>query len=235
MYTVDNLFEKINPIREKYNLPDHPFMKKFSGGEYGKNHIRWWAMKMLPGSNRFNTSFLKAMSMIHDYKDRVTLLENAYTEHGELNADEAHVNLYMRFMHAIECPEVSVDLDDGSDKIEALSFKQFKVELDEPVVAVLARFLGIECALPDLVPHYLTGLKKVFPDLSKNDLWYFHVHSELDPTHQAELLEVIGHYIHSEADVKILQDNFHMIYKQMTAMFDYEFENIDKESLQLVA
>jgi pyrroloquinoline quinone (PQQ) biosynthesis protein C len=38
----------------EWPLENHPFLQRFSEGGFDQDAIRWWAIKMLPGSNRFN-------------------------------------------------------------------------------------------------------------------------------------------------------------------------------------
>lgn len=227
MYTPEALLTHLNPISANYNLVAHPFMVRFAAGGFNAEQIRWWAKKMLPGSNRFNQSFLLATSMAADVEDRVILLDNVYSEHGSLEAGKAHVQLYMRFMAAIGCKNISVYEDDGSDRIPALAFKRFQVDINESFAGILARFLAIETVLPDLFPQYIKGLRQVFP-VNDDDIEYFHIHSELDPTHQADLLQVIARNTKSETDVEIVKTNFELIFKQLVAMFDYMLVELDE-------
>jgi pyrroloquinoline quinone (PQQ) biosynthesis protein C len=58
-YSSEELHKQLEPICSKYPLTTHPFVQKFAAGGYSADQIRAWATKMLPGSNRFNTSFLE--------------------------------------------------------------------------------------------------------------------------------------------------------------------------------
>jgi pyrroloquinoline quinone (PQQ) biosynthesis protein C len=232
MITPEILLTHLNPITKSYTLCAHPFMVRFAKGGFTADQIQWWAKKMLPGSNRFNTSFILAVSMATDVQDRVVLLDNVYSEHGYLKPGKTHVELYMRFMAAIGCKNISVHEDDGSGKVSALAFKRFLVNRDEPFAGVLARFLAIETVLPDLFPQYIKGLKKTFPGISDEAIEYFYIHSELDPEHQSDLLEVIGRNTASEADIEIVKYNFELIFKQLVAMFDYMLLELDQQPWQ---
>ncbi len=228
MYTVETLSAHLKPIAEAYHLCDHPFMVRFARGGFDADQIRWWAKKMLPGSNRFNQSFLMATAMASDVRDRVILLDNVYSEHGYLKAGQTHVELYMRFMAAIGCKNISVYEDDGSSRIPALAFKRFRIDpSQETLPDVLARFLAIETVLPDLFPQYINGLRNVFqPD--DRAIEYFHIHSELDPEHQADLLTVICRHIETDEELNGVKQNFGLIFKQLVDMFDYMLEELDR-------
>jgi pyrroloquinoline-quinone synthase len=232
MITSDTLLNHLQPITDSYDLCAHPFMVRFAQGGFNPEQIQWWAKKMLPGSNRFNTSFILAVSMAVDVQDRVVLLDNVYSEHGYLEPGKTHVELYMRFMAAIGCENISVHEDDGSSRVPALAFKRFMVDPNEPFPAVLARFLAIETVLPSLFPCYIKGLRKVFKGISDEAIEYFHIHSELDPDHQADLLKVIARNVKSEADIEAVKENFELIFKQLIAMFDYMLLELDQQPWQ---
>jgi pyrroloquinoline-quinone synthase len=227
-YTIEDLHKQLEPIRGKYPLTTHPFVKKFETAEYSADQVRAWATKMLPGSNRFNTSFLRAISMLPELEDRIILLKNSFTEHGRLKAEDAHINLLVRFMRAVDCPVISIYTDDGSSTAAAMAFKKFPVEIDEPIVGILARFLAFETALPSLFSCYIKGLRVIFPKLTEHDLEYFSVHIEADPDHESELLEVISRNIKHEADIMIVKNNYELMYSQLVAFFDYEYRELER-------
>jgi pyrroloquinoline quinone (PQQ) biosynthesis protein C len=229
MFTANTLATELKPISQPYNLCAHPFMIRFSQGGFNAEQIRWWAKKMLPGSNRFNQSFLMAIAMASDVQDRVVLIDNIYTEHGCLQVEKAHVNLYIRFMQAIGCQNISVNEDDGSGHIPALAFKRFYVDPNEPLAGVLARFLAIETVLPDLFPMYIKGLRTVFNGITDESIEYFHIHSELDPDHQTDLLQVIARNVKNDTDLAIVKQNYGLIFEQIVAMFDYMLLELDQQ------
>jgi pyrroloquinoline-quinone synthase len=232
MFTPEILATHLKPVADVKDLCAHPFMLRFSQGGFNAEQIRWWAKKMLPGSNRFNQSFMLAISLASDVQDRVVLLDNAYTEHGCLDPKKAHVELYMRFMRAIGCQNISVHEDDGSDRIPALAFKRFFVDPTETLAPVLARFLAIETVLPDLFPMYIKGLRQTFPGISDEAIEYFHIHSVLDPEHQADLLKVIARNISTDEDLEIVKQNYALLFQQVIDMFDYMLLELDQLPLQ---
>jgi pyrroloquinoline-quinone synthase len=229
MITFENLATLLKPTAESYNLCAHPFMIRFAKGGFNAQQIQWWAKKMLPGSNRFNQSFLAAIAMASDVQDRVILIDNIYTEHGCLDPKKAHVELYMHFMRSIGCQNISVNADDGSSRIPALAFKRFAVDMTEPFVGVLARFLAIESVLPDMFPMYMKGLRQTFPDITDDAIEYFHIHSVLDPEHQKDLLQVIVRNLQVDEDIEIVKQNYALIFQQILAMFDYMLLEMDAE------
>ncbi|WP_162801005.1 iron-containing redox enzyme family protein [Trinickia caryophylli] len=189
----------------------------------------------MPASNRFDTSFLRMVSMIPDYRDRIVLLRNSFTEHGDLDPDKAHVNVLARFLHAIDCPEVSIHVEDFSCTIGELSVKRFTVELDEPVVGPLARFLAFETVTPLLFARYYRGLPKIFPKLSARDMEYFLLHIDADPTHEIELLDVIGHHVHGPDDLVVLTNNYELMLSRLKGFLDYEHVHLPKMASQYLA
>jgi pyrroloquinoline quinone (PQQ) biosynthesis protein C len=232
-YSPEVLSAQLKPIANTYDLCSHPFMVRFAKGGFDAEQIRWWAKKMLPGSNRFNQSFLLAAALCEDVRDRVILIDNIYSEHGGLEPGKTHVELYMRFMAAIGCKNISVHEDDGSNRVPALAFKRFKVDVQEPLPGILARFLAIETVLPDLFPQYIRGLRTVFAPIDDVSIEYFHIHSELDPEHQADLLEVISRNISTEADLEWVKTNYALLFQQLVDMFDYMLVELDKRTWEV--
>jgi ubiquinone/menaquinone biosynthesis C-methylase UbiE/pyrroloquinoline quinone (PQQ) biosynthesis protein C len=224
------LNDQLDSVLSEYDFKKHPFIKNFAAGSYSKKAVRWWAIKMLPGSNRFNQAFLRVASMIDDYKARTTLLRNIYTEHGELDENQAHVALFMRFMRGINCQRVDVNEDDGAYKIPQLRFKRFEIQDNEPILWSLGRFAAIEGALPHIFPFYIEGLKKVFPQIEDETIEYFYAHCELDPTHRDELLEVANLYVNSQEDIQIFADGARDMLLSIDDMFSWMAVNMENDA-----
>ncbi|WP_335093805.1 iron-containing redox enzyme family protein [Nostoc sp.] len=215
------------------DLSLHPFVQRFANGEFSQGAIRQFAMKMLPGSNRFNMAFLKVASKMDSYHARTIMLENAFTEHGELNSDLAHVALFMRFMKGIDCPKIDINADDGAFLIPALRFKKFEFCDDEPIVRSLGRFAAIEQVLPGIFIKYIEGLRKIFKGIDDHTIEYFHLHCHLDPEHTDELIQVAQIYTKSEKDVELFREGVEDMVKSIGDMFSWMDENIEKEALTL--
>ncbi|MGB3694133.1 MAG: iron-containing redox enzyme family protein [Spirulinaceae cyanobacterium] len=220
----------LNEVVSQHALENHLFVKQFAAGNFSQDAIRKFAMKMLPGSNRFNQAFLKVTAKMSNYRARTIMLENAFTEHGELDADKAHVALFMRFMRGIDCPRVDLNEDDGAFRIPALRFKKFEVCDDEPIVRSLGRFAVIEQILPGIFPNYIEGLRKIFPGIEDQTIEYFHIHCILDPEHTDELLEVAQMHIQSEDDIALFQAGVQDMALSIQDMFTWMGDNLEVEA-----
>ena len=214
----------------EWPLESHPFLERFSKGGFGQDAIRWWAIKMLPGSNRFNQAFLKVTARVDDYRARILLLNNIYSEHGELNPSGAHVELFMRFMRGIGCSRVDVHEDDGAFRVPELRFKRFEIQDNEPIVWSLGRFAAIECVLPGVFTKYIEGLRKIFPSIDDHTIEYFPIHCILDPEHTDQLLEVASLYVNSDIDVMTFQDGVRDMLLSMSDMFSWMGRNMAHEA-----
>jgi pyrroloquinoline-quinone synthase len=214
----------------EWPLENHPFLQRYAAGDFSQDAIRWWAIKMLPGSNRFNQAFLKVTARVDDYRARILLLNNVYSEHGNLNADEAHVALYMRFMRGIGCSRIDVHEDDGAFRVPELRFKRFEIQDNEPVIWSLGRFAAIECVLPGVFTKYIEGLCKIFPGIDEHTIEYFPIHCELDPEHTDQLLEVASLYVNSDVDVTAFQDGVRDMLVSMSDMFSWMGRNMANEA-----
>ncbi|MBD6619724.1 iron-containing redox enzyme family protein [Komarekiella sp. 'clone 1'] len=227
----NQLHQVLSEITTAQDLSLHPFVQRFAKGDFSQDAIRQFAMKMLPGSNRFNMAFLKVASKMESYLARTLMLENAFTEHGKLNADFAHVALFMRFMKGINCPKIDINADDGAFLIPALRFKKFEVCDEEPLVLSLGRFAAIEQVLPGVFTKYIEGLRKIFQGIDDYTIEYFHIHCDLDPEHTDELIQVAQMYIKSEKDIEIFSDGVQGMVKSIADMFSWMDENLEKEAL----
>lgn len=217
----NRLAEELTCAIADWPLDRHPFLDSFAAGAFSQEAIRWWAIKMLPGSNRFNQGFLRVTARIEDYRARILLLRNVYSEHGDLVADAAHVALFMRFMQGIGCSRIDVQEDDGAFHVPELRFKRFEFPDDEPIIRSLGRFVAIEAVLPGVFTRYLQGLSRVFPHVGFSTLEYFHVHCELDPQHTDDLLEVASRYATSEQDVTLFADGVRDMLRSISDMFSW--------------
>jgi len=228
--TKNALLGALNSAIADYPLESHPFLERYASGGFSQEAIRWWAIKMLPGSNRFNQAFLRVASQIEDYRARILLLRNVYSEHGDLNLEAAHVALYMRFMRGIGCSRIDVHEDDGAFKVPELRFKRFEIQANEPVIWSLGRFTAIEAVLPGVFVTYIEGLRKIFPEVDDSTIEYLHVHCELDPTHTDELLQVAGLYVASENDVTTFSDGVRDMLLSLSDTFSWLERNMAAEA-----
>jgi pyrroloquinoline-quinone synthase len=224
------LLTALNEAIAEWPLEKHPFLERFCEGGFDQDAIRWWAIKMLPGSNRFNQAFLKVTSRVDDYRARVLLLNNIYSEHGELNPKGAHVALFMRFMAGIGCSRIDVHEDDGAFRVPELRFKRFEIQDNEPIIWSLGRFAAIECVLPGVFTKYIEGLRKIFPGIDDQVIEYFPIHCVLDPEHTDQLLEVASLYVRSEVDVLSFQDGVRDMLLSMSDMFSWMGRNMAEEA-----
>ncbi|MCW2652449.1 MAG: hypothetical protein JWR32_3425 [Mycobacterium sp.] len=214
----------------EWPLESHPFLQRYAAGDFSQDAVRWWAIKMLPGSNRFNQAFLKVTARVDDYRARILLLNNVYSEHGNLNPNEAHVALYMRFMGGIGCSRIDVHEDDGAFRVPELRFKRFEIQDNEPVIWSLGRFAAIECVLPGVFTKYIEGIRKIFPAIDDHTIEYFPIHCELDPEHTDQLLEVASLYVNSDVDVMTFQDGVRDMLVSMSDMFSWMGRNMANEA-----
>jgi pyrroloquinoline quinone (PQQ) biosynthesis protein C/SAM-dependent methyltransferase len=214
----------------EWPLETHPFLQRYAAGDFDQDAIRWWAIKMLPGSNRFNQAFLKVTARVDDYRARVLLLNNVYSEHGNLNPDEAHVALYMRFMRGIGCSRIDIQEDDGAFRVPELRFKRFEIQDNEPIIWSLGRFAAIECVLPGVFTKYMEGLRRIFPEIDDHTIEYFPIHCELDPEHTDQLLEVASLYVNSDVDITAFQDGVRDMLVSMSDMFSWMGRNMANEA-----
>lgn len=226
----DKLLAALEDAIAEWPLESHPFLKRFSEGGFDQEAIRWWAIKMLPGSNRFNQAFLKVTARVDDYRARVLLLNNVYSEHGELNPDGAHVALFMRFMRGIGCSRIDVHEDDGAFRVPELRFKRFEIQDNEPIIWSLGRFAAIECVLPGVFTKYIEGLRKIFPGIDDHSIEYFPIHCVLDPEHTDQLLQVASLYVNSDIDVMTFQDGVRDMLVSMSDMFSWMGRNMAREA-----
>lgn len=228
--TKTALFEALHRAIADQPLESHPFLDRYAAGGFSQDAIRWWAIKMLPGSNRFNQAFLRVAAQIDDYRARILLLRNVYSEHGSLDPEAAHVALYMRFMRGIGCSRIDVHEDDGAFKVPELRFKRFEIQANEPVIWSLGRFAAIEAVLPGVFTRYIEGLRKIFPGVDDFTIEYFHVHCELDPTHTDELLQVASLYVASEEDVTTFSDGVCDMLLSLSDMFSWMESHMAEEA-----
>jgi len=226
----DKLLAALEDAIAEWPLASHPFLMRFSEGGFDQDAIRWWAIKMLPGSNRFNQAFLKVTARVNDYRARILLLNNVYSEHGELNPDGAHVALFMRFMRGIGCSRIDVHEDDGAFRVPELRFKRFEIQDNEPIIWSLGRFAAIECVLPGVFMKYIEGLRKIFPGIDDHTIEYFPIHCVLDPEHTDQLLEVASLYVNCDIDVMTFQDGVRDMLLSMSDMFTWMGRNMAREA-----
>jgi pyrroloquinoline quinone (PQQ) biosynthesis protein C len=182
------------------------------------------------GKQSLQPGFLKVTARVDDCRARILLLNNVYSEHGELNPDGAHVALFMRFMRGIGCSRIDVHEDDGAFRVPELRFKRFEIQDNEPIIWSLGRFAAIECVLPGVFTKYIAVLRKIFPGIHDHTIEYFPIHCVLDPEHTDQLLEVASLYVNSDTDVVTFRDGVRDMLRSMSDMFSWMGRNMAREA-----
>lgn len=184
------LFERIERVREQWNVLEHPFYQRWSRGELTREELAFYA-----GEYREAVVALaeatRATAEACEPAIRVQLAEHAAEE-------EAHVELWDDFARAVDAPAGVEPREEtrecvrawtaAGDALEGL-VTLYAIESGQPAIS--------QTKLAGLVEHY--GMKPESPATA-----YFALHSERDHEHAAQSRTLIEERVDEADDERLV-------------------------------
>jgi pyrroloquinoline-quinone synthase len=153
------LFERLQPIQERWNVLKHPFYVRWECGELSSDELAHYAGQ---------------------YRHAVVALSHAAATAGE-HADEeaAHVDLWDDFARAAGARPAAEPRAETAECVRAWTSGSDDLE-------ALAILYAVESAQPAISATKLTGLLEHYGFREGQETAYFSLHSSLDHEHAAE-------------------------------------------------
>jgi pyrroloquinoline-quinone synthase len=163
-----NLFERLDDVRDHWNVLKHPFYRRWECGELTSEDLAYYAA---------------------EYRHAVVALaklakQSSAPEHAAEEA--AHVSLWDAFAHSLDA-----DLDRAPRVETEACVDAWTAEADE--LEGIAALYAIESAQPEISRTKLDGLLAHYGfEAGSAGTAYFEVHSERDHEHAAESKRVLA-------------------------------------------
>jgi pyrroloquinoline-quinone synthase len=159
------LFDRLDEVRARWNVLDHPFYVRWSAGELTSEELSFYA---------------------GEYRHAVVALADAASAAGAEHADEerAHIELWDEFAAAVGASEAVDPLPETLECVEAWTAARDALE-------GLVILYAIESGQPAISRTKLEGLVEHYGVEEGPGTEYFALHAELDHEHAAHSRRLI--------------------------------------------
>ncbi len=219
--SAEQFFKELNAeCRSHIAAKEHPFLQKFAAGDVSPDGIKKFAEQYYLFSRWFTRYLLAVVSNIPDENARRPLVKNLWEEIGLEEKEGSHPNLFRRFVKAAGVDMPSLE--------EADALPCTRVFIDEYLfICRDGHFLesmgalgpGTEAVVPHFYKPICEGLKKG-GRFSKDDIFFFEAHIELDVEHALNIQDAITSYADDEYNQKLIAGGARKILDVRTVLWD---------------
>jgi pyrroloquinoline quinone (PQQ) biosynthesis protein C len=161
----------------------HPFWRDAFRGRLPVDALRLWARDIYPFVRDFPWQYLHVAIKCRSVSALTGLCDTIYEETGSGQPDQAHSELFKRFMFALELDEA--DLLDEPQTETGRAFWQLVTDLSRHgtfVESLACVGLGVERPLPQFFPLVARAMERHY-GMTAGDVEFFSIHSVADVKH----------------------------------------------------
>ncbi len=170
----ENVWERIERSRERWDVLRHPFYRRWSAGELTREELA-----------RYSGQYRHAVEAVATVSSAAA---DALPERPELRGhaaeEEAHVELWDGFVDACAGDATAAPTAETAECVRAWT-------TDGDAASILARLYAVESGQPQISRTKREGLLERYGFADGSGTAYFRVHSGRDVEHAAEVRELI--------------------------------------------
>jgi len=175
----------------------HPFSAAWANGELGRQQLGFWAMQHYYYIVLIPQQFGHFFCRLPDLDARQHMLENLIGEEEPGKPGKRHPDLLLKFARACgvsaertKNAEVRGEILPSTRAMRSWIYEL--VAFRELAEAAAGIMVALEGQTPTLFPKYVAACKKL--GFSDDDLEFFQVHIDNDPSHEGEGLAITSRY-----------------------------------------
>lgn len=190
---------------KKHPAFDHPFLKKFSAGDYGKEGVAFTFVQIAKMVKPFTAAISALMGRAVDMKTRYVLFDNLYEEMGRREFERSHPMLYMKMLESMGISEQQVESAKTITAVRLLNDAIFFAILNKPF-GVGCAWLGYggELTIPNNFPYLVAGLRTAYCDEAV-DMGFWERHGDRDQGHSDDATTLLAMNI-TEQDYDVIEE-----------------------------
>lgn len=222
--SAEQFFKELNAECQGHiAVKGHPFLKKFAAGDVSPDGIKKFAEQYYLFSRWFTRYLSAVIFNIPDEDTRRPLVQNLWEEVGLKDRKDrkgSHPNLFRRFVKAagvdMPCLEETDALPCTRVFIDEYLFMCRDSHFLESMGALGP---GTEAVVPHFYGPIWEGLKKS-GQFSRDDIFFFEAHIELDVEHGRNIQDAITSYADDEYNQKLIAGGARKILDVRTILWD---------------
>lgn len=219
--SAEQFFKELNAECQNHiAVKGHPFLQKFSAGKVPPEGIKKFAEQYYLFSRWFTRYLAAIVSNIPDEGARRPLVQNLWEEIGLEQSESSHPNLFRRFVKAAGVDMASLEETDALPCTRVFIDEYlFICREGHFLEAMGAMGPGTEAVVPYFYKPIWEGLKKS-GKFSKDDIFFFEAHIELDVEHGLNIQNAIMPYADKEENQKLIAAGAKRILDVRTVLWD---------------
>lgn len=219
--SAEKFFDELNAECQNHlAVKGHPFLQKFGEGKVSPTGIKKFAEQYYLFSRWF-TRYLAAVVANTPYEDaRRPLVHNLWEEIGLEEQEGSHPNLFRRFVKAAGVDMSSLEETDALPCTRVFIDEYLYICRDGHFLESMGALgPGTEAVVPYFYKPIWEGLKKS-GKFTKDDIFFFEAHIELDVEHGKNIQNAIMPYAIDDASQKMIADGARKILDIRTVLWD---------------
>ncbi len=203
--TAEQFFKELNTECQNHiAAKGHPFLRKFAAGDISADGIKKFAEQYYLFSRWFTRYLSAVVSNIPDEAARRPLVQNLWEEIGLEEKEGSHPNLFRRFVKVAGVDMASLEETDALPCTRAFIDEYLFVCKDGHFLESMGALgPGTEAVVPYFYKPIWEGLKKS-GKFSKDDIFFFEAHIELDVEHAHNIQDALMPYADNEENQKLI-------------------------------
>jgi pyrroloquinoline-quinone synthase len=186
---LSGIWDRIEEARARWNVLEHPFYRRWSAGELGRDELARYA-----GQYRHAVVAIAAMSEAAANEAPPPASEEVRAHAAE---EAAHLELWDGFIDAVGGSRSAAPTAETSECVAAWS-------AEDGLLPTLARLYAIESGQPEIAAVKREGLHDHYGVPEGAGTEYFCVHEAADAVHAAQSRRLIERLGHADDDDRIV-------------------------------
>ncbi|HEX2572777.1 MAG TPA: iron-containing redox enzyme family protein [Polyangia bacterium] len=203
-----------------HKLWRHPFIDRCRGGTLSLEQVRLLAVQMYKFSYEFNAILARAIAACDDESARIIVAENLWEELGSGDLGSTHPALFRRFTRALGISDVALAAVPALPETRALIHTYLTLPDSHGFLAAVAAVCfaseGIVAMLYRQIEQGIRGTVAI----ADEDLAFFHVHIQVDDSHAANLVELLGPRLSTAEDALLARSAIRLALDARCTFFD---------------
>ncbi|MEE9514821.1 MAG: iron-containing redox enzyme family protein [Candidatus Brocadiales bacterium] len=219
--TAEEFFVDLNKeCRNHVAVKGHSFLKRFAAGDVSPEGIKKFAEQYYLFSRWF-TRYLAAVVANTPHEDaRRPLVKNLWDEIGLEESEGSHPNLFRRFVKTAGVDMNNLEETDALPCTMAFIDEYLFICKDAHYLEAMGALgPGTETVVPYFYKPIFEGLKRS-GKFSKDDIFFFEAHIELDAGHGHDIQEAIMPHANTEENQKLIAHGARKILDIRTILWD---------------
>ncbi len=220
-------------LAQMHPLWTHPFLARCGNASLSLAEVRILAVQMYKFSKEFNRILASILACCSDESAQFVIVENLFDEMGQGDRDLVHPELFRRLTRAIGIDDCQLAAMPTADETQFMIDTYLGLSQEYGYLSALgAVCFASEGIVNTLYTQIYHGIRDCGP-IAAEDLMFFDVHIHVDDSHAANLANLIGPRLQTEAQRALMEQAISSAMDARVQFFDGILRQIEAQGLAL--